>query len=385
MDRTRELTVLSEISAALNEAVELGEALETTLEKAGELLDLETGWVWLLESDTGNPYLAASRALPPGLRDRPELMEGECYCLNTFERGDLEGAANINVVRCSRLQQLTDGTGGFAYHASVPLYGRDDEKLGVLNLATRDFRELDDDELQLLQTVSELVAMAVQRTQWYEESRQLGAIQERNRLARDIHDTIAQGLSGLVMQLESADAMIEGESRDDTLADIVDRALELARENLEEARRSVRDLRAAPLDDQSLPAALERLVERRGAEEGWEVALTVVGGAQPLDERIETALYRIVQESLTNIAQHADATDVSVALTVEPDDAEVVVSDDGTGFDPASLDEANFGLVGMRERTRRIGGEFSLESSWTEGTSIVVSVPLDGEERGHDE
>ena len=102
------------------------------------LLDLQTSWVWLLYEATGESYLAPSQNLPPGLADQPERMEGDCYCLDTYRRGDLEGVANVNVVQCSRLTALVDGTDGLRYHASIPLYASGDKRLRVLNVASGD-------------------------------------------------------------------------------------------------------------------------------------------------------------------------------------------------------------------------------------------------------
>lgn len=375
MESDREFAVLHEIAAALNASVQLDEALETTLEKAGELMGLETGWIWLFGDESGDPYLAASRNLPAGLRERPELMEGRCYCLNSFEEGDLEGAANVNVVRCSRLQQLDEGTEGFAFHTSVPLYGRDESRLGIMNLATTDWRELDDDELQTLRTVSDLVAMAVERTRLFERSLQLGAAEERNRLAREMHDTIVQGLAGLVMQLESAEARLDGGEAPAGLREVLDRGIEMARENLREARSSVEDLRASPLRDQRVWEAIEELLEDRASNEGWEATFDGPETEASVSDRAETALFRVAQEGLANVVQHAEATVVRVAIEVDADRVVLVIEDDGVGFDVAPARDAHWGLVGMRERVDRIGGRFRVESERDQGTTVRAEVP----------
>src|SRR5215207_3502611 len=110
--RNHELSVLNEI------------ALGFTLSQVAELLGLRTAWIWLIDDSSPEPYLAAARNLPPALADDPSRMDGSgyCYCLDTYKRGDLEGAANVNVLTCSRLDGLVDGTGGLRYHASIPLY-----------------------------------------------------------------------------------------------------------------------------------------------------------------------------------------------------------------------------------------------------------------------
>ena len=138
--RNRELTILHSIAEALNHEVDLTRALDTVLNQVIALFDLTTGWVWLFHDKTGESYLAALRNLPPGLAEDPQLMEGDCYCLRTYRQGDLEGAANVNVVRCSRLSGLMSGTAGLGHHASIPLYSSSQTHLGVLNVASKEFR-----------------------------------------------------------------------------------------------------------------------------------------------------------------------------------------------------------------------------------------------------
>ncbi len=145
-DRERSLSVLNEIARELNRSVNLGEALGFTLSRVADLLGLGAGWVWLVGEDSPEPYLAATQNLPPVLAENPRRMDGSgyCYCLDTFKKGDLEGAANVNVLSCSRLKGLVDGTGGLRYHASIPLYAGE-KKLGVMNVAGADWRGLSDE------------------------------------------------------------------------------------------------------------------------------------------------------------------------------------------------------------------------------------------------
>ena len=169
--RNRELLILNRIASALNGSLELPEALRTTLAQVAEWLDLRTGWIWLLDEDSEQPYLAAAQNLPPALARNRQRMEGWCYCLETFAAGDLSGAANVNVVTCSRLKSLVDGTDGLRYHASIPLYAHG-KRLGVMNLASADWRELAPDELRLLHTIGDLLSIAVERARLYARSAQ---------------------------------------------------------------------------------------------------------------------------------------------------------------------------------------------------------------------
>ncbi len=369
--RNRELSILNAIAEALNRSVDLPQALESVLRLVAELLDLRAGWVWLLDETTGEPYLAAAQFLPPGLAREPERMTGSCYCLDTFRQGDLTGAANVNVVTCSRLKALVDGTDGLRYHASIPIYSHTD-KLGVLNVASTDWRELDADDLRLLYTIGYQLGIAVERARLYARTAQLAKLEERNRLAREIHDTLAQGLAAISLQLESADALIDGSPA--RAKDKLRKALDLARLNLDEARRSVLDLRAAPLLDRSLPDAIRALADHVERERGLAVDVHVRGDLDRLPGRIEAGAFRIVQEALNNVARHAGAQRAVVDLNRAEDRLRVAIEDDGCGFDPQAATRG-FGLIGMRERARLLGGTLEIDSAPGRWTRIVLDVP----------
>ena len=324
------------------------------------------------------PYLAASQNLPPALADDPRRMDGSgyCYCLDTYKKGDLEGAANVNVLTCSRLDGLVDGTDGLRYHASIPLYAGD-KKLGVMNVASPDWRSLSPEDLQLLYTIGDLLSIAVERARLFARSSQLGAVQERNRLAREIHDTLAQGLTATTLQLGSADALLDAGSDAEKVRGPLRRALSLTQSNLEEARRSVLDLRAAPLEDRPLSEALKTLVDRWEAETGVNARYAAVNGSRPLPPSVEAALYRIGQEALTNVARHAGAGRVSVRLVATPEQVQLSVEDDGRGFDPSGVSGDHHGLVGMRERAEMLGGVLGVRSGAGEGTRVEATVPLE--------
>lgn len=372
--RNRELSILNTIAEALNREVDLSRALHTVLAQVAALLDLQTGWIWLLREDTGSFYLAAAQNLPPALANFPQRMEGWCYCLDTYQAGDLEGAANVNVVTCSRLDWL-EGTQGLRYHASIPLYAQGKE-LGVLNVASADWRELSPNSLKLLHTIGDLLSIAIERARLFSKSAQLGAAEERNRLAREIHDTLAQGLAATALQLETADALLEMESQPARIRPFVLRALELTRANLEEARRSVLDLRAAPLEGRSLVEALTVLLQEISAKHALHAAFEVVGENRPLPVRLEVGLYRIAQEALNNVIQHAHASNVDVRLVISPSELTLRIEDNGQGFEPADVPKGHFGLVGLNERAKLLGGKMRLSSREGEGTTIHVMVAL---------
>ncbi|MBE3560996.1 MAG: GAF domain-containing sensor histidine kinase [Ktedonobacteraceae bacterium] len=382
--RNRDLAILYDIAGYLNHQVDVHEALQEVLARVTELLGLETGWVWLL-NEAGNTYLAASQALPPYLADHPERMTGSCVCLDTFLSGNLESAANVDVLRCSRLKNAERDKDpsalGLRFHASVPIYAGA-TRLGVLNVASKDWRELQPEELQLLHIISDQIGLAIQRAQLSAQQTRsvarLAAIEERNRLAREIHDTLAQGLAAIALQLETADAL--GEAQPARAHDAIKKALKLARINLEEARRSVTDLRAAPLQDRTLPEALAALVQEQN-----EPGLLITFNYRPQDHfpllpaRIEVALYRIAQEALNNALKHAHAHHITIMLHADEQLVRLVVEDDGSGFDPDTaghaIEQKHFGLTGMAERARLLNGKFCVQSEPGAGTCIFVTLP----------
>ena len=373
--RNRELFILNAIARALNSSVELDQALQTGLSQVAELLGLHTGWVWLLSEETNKTYLAASQNLPPALQDNPRRMRGNCYCLDTYRDGDLEGAANVNVVTCSRLSGLVDGTDGLRYHASIPLYAHE-KKLGVLNVASADWRELSPDDLRLLYTIGDLLSIAIERSRLLARSAQVSIVEERNRLAREIHDTLAQGLSAVSLQLESADALLEAGADPQRVRKAVRQALALTRANLEEARRSVLDLRSAPLEGRTLMKALEALAQEMTARGVTRVRFEASGDDRPLPVRLEAGLYRIAQEALTNIARHARAKAARLRVEIGQEQIALRIGDNGQGFEPAQVPRDRYGLIGMNERARLLGGTLCLDSAPGKGTCLEVTIPL---------
>ncbi len=371
--RSRELSILKSIAEALNREVDLDRALQVALAQVVDLFELRTGWIWLLHPETGEPYVAAAQNLPPALADNPRRMEGDCYCLDTFRAGDLAGAANVNIITCTRLKGLIDGTDGLRSHASVPLYAHG-RRLGVLNVVSTDWRELSAENLRLLYTVGDLVGIAIERARLFTTSTQLGALEERNRLAREIHDTLVQGLTGIIMQLETAEALLE-DNQARRGREALHQALALTRSNLDEARRSVLDLRAAPLEGRSLAKALAALINEWKTKSKLKIKFESTG-ERPLPARLEVGLYRIAQEALTNVARHAQARRVDVRLITTPAFVQLAIDDDGRGFDPAHIPADHHGLIGMQERARLLGGTLELHSQPARGTRVQVTVPL---------
>jgi signal transduction histidine kinase len=206
-------------------------------------------------------------------------------------------------------------------------------------------------------------------------ARDAGMRDERERLAREMHDTLAQGLAGIVAQLQAArSAGTEDRGRH------LDTAGELARSTLVEARRSVQALRPEPLEDARLPDALAGVASRWSEVTGVPAAVTTTGNARQLHPEVEIALLRTGQEALANVGKHAGASRVGVTLSYMEDVVTLDVRDDGIGFDPAGLPEevadgSGLGLTGRRQRVARVAGRLEIESAPGEGTAVSATVP----------
>ncbi|MFF0343006.1 sensor histidine kinase [Kribbella sp. NPDC004875] len=199
-------------------------------------------------------------------------------------------------------------------------------------------------------------------------ARLAGVLEERQRMAREIHDTIAQGLTGILMQVEAA--------QENRPAERLDTIRTLARDSLEEARRSINALRPEPLTaglSAALSVALEQQVREWSARTAVVTTVSITGDPRPLHPEVEDTLLRVAQEALHNITKHADATRVGVTLSYLDDVVALDVRDDGTGFTPGTTE--GFGLIAMRQRVTRLAGSFAVEAAPGAGTGISATVP----------
>ena len=206
-------------------------------------------------------------------------------------------------------------------------------------------------------------------------ARYSAVLAERNRISRDIHDTLSQNLAGIALQLDAVHMYLPDVQSD--LRERLDEACNLTRYSLAEARRAIADLRSDELECPELAAALPEIAQRLAA--ALQTRIEVIGAPRKLNPAMERNLLRIFQEALTNTVKHADARRIEVQLNFAPHSLALRVSDDGRGFDPESLNPAgsgHYGLIGMRERAERIGGHLTLNSRPGEGTELLVEVPL---------
>ncbi|MFC9427993.1 sensor histidine kinase [Streptomyces sp. NPDC056987] len=233
--------------------------------------------------------------------------------------------------------------------------------------------ELERTNARLEQALAENAAL---QAQLLVQAREAGVADERRRLAAEIHDTIAQGLAGIIAQLQVVTL-----TPDRALARVhLKRAADLARHSLGEARRSVQNLGPAELEHDTLPKALRKTVSGWAERSGLRAGFTVTGTEEPLHDEVAATLLRIAQEALANTDRHAAARRVGVTLSYMGDEITLDIRDDGRGFDalspPPRSGTGGFGLAGMRARAERLAGTVTVESAPGEGTAVSARVPL---------
>jgi two-component system NarL family sensor kinase len=241
-----------------------------------------------------------------------------------------------------------------------------------MNITAPAMRKLTKAELRLLATIGLQVSIAIERARLAEESAMLVRADERTRLAREIHDTLAQGLAALTLQIETA---LQHVGRDpDRVRERMEKALATARASLDEARRSVTSLRAGVTSGKPLAQALAAFVRELTSESGIRVAFEVRGTCE-LEPAAEDELFRIAQQALTNVRQHAQARTATVLLECTKRGARLTIEDDGQGFDVRRIPPERHGIVGMRERARAAGGTLRITSKRGNGTRVVATLP----------
>ena len=274
-------------------------------------------------------------------------------------------AANPLVLKiCERLSTL----GVAATLCSPMLVGG--KVIGFFSIRFNQKRTFRQEEIELTRAISHQAMLAIQLMRLSQQSRQTAVMAERNRMARDIHDTLAQGFTGVIMQLEAAKGatkqgdLVEAESR-------IERAGELARSSLGEARRSVRALRPHSLRNGKLFMTLDNMLKRMTEGTDLNAEFRAEGDERAIPAEYEDGLMRITQESLTNAVKHANARNFKATLSVGANKIQLQLVDDGRGFDPQTEHEG-FGLIGMKERVEQMNGEFIIRAKPGVGTEILV-------------
>ena len=251
---------------------------------------------------------------------------------------------------------------------------------GAIGLRFTESRAFADEEIELAQALANQAMLMIQFSRLSAQSREAAVTAERNRIARDVHDTLAQGLTGVIVQLEAAgDAT--SKSLPSEAGDHLSRAIDLARESLNEARRSVKALRPQALQDQDLPTAMGEMVDKMTAQTSLRAKFNAEGHAAMLPHEWENNLLRIGQEAVTNIVRHAQASEFAMNLIFTSQCVTLTVQDNGRGFIP-TVRYDGLGLLGIEERVQSMGGKLSIQSVIDEGVALTIVLPLAGADMG---
>ena len=370
---SRQLESLNEVGNALATEMDLDRLLDLVARRLRELIDARLVTVLL---PSGRDRLRFAAVAGEG---------GDELVGQTLSSADSKSGRVLGRRRSERLDSVLDDPEvdqlvtrqlGARTGLWVPLIVRN-SAIGVIAVHDKlgpDPR-FSDSDLRLAETFASRAAVATDLSQRVARDalRRVVSAQEgeRRRLARELHDETGQALTSILLGLKP----LEDSLRDDASSGAVANVRALVVATLQDVRRLAVELRPAALDDFGLVSALERLTETFAEQTGLAVDFESALGSDRLPSDTETALFRIVQESLTNVVKHAQAQRVSISLTREGGFVTAVIEDDGTGFDAANTRDDAFGLSGMRERVALLDGGFEVESSPGVGTTIAVEVP----------
>jgi signal transduction histidine kinase len=369
-----QLESLNEVGNALVRETDLGRLLELVCQRLRELLKARLVAIGLPAGEDDVRFAAADGADSEKVLEmrfsRRDSKLGQVLERRSSERLDSSGddrELNAEVVRAI----------GIEAGLWVPLIVRD-RAIGVILVADRlgDDPRFGDEDLRLAEVFASRAAVAVEMSERVARDalRRVVAAQEleRRRLSRELHDETGQTLTSILLGLRTIE---EVPASDEARAE-AERLSELVAQTLQDVRRLAVELRPKALDDFGLVPALRRLGAGFGEQTGIKVEVESFLGEERLPSEVETALYRIVQESLTNVVKHARASSVSVLVTRKNGSVIAVIEDDGRGFDARSGHDRGLGLIGMEERVALLNGRLQIESSEGSGTTVVAEVPL---------
>jgi signal transduction histidine kinase len=371
---SQQLESLNEVAGALVTETDLGRLLDLIARRLLELLDARLVTVVLPAGPDRLQFAAAAGA------------EGEELVGQTMPRQRSKSGLVLERGRSERVHSVEDDpdvnqemTRRIAARTGlwVPMIVRD-RPIGVLAVHDKlgpDAR-FSDDDLRLAETFAARAAVAVDLSERVTQDALRRVVEaqelERRRLARELHDETGQALTSILLGLKSLEETLDGDESRSAAAGL----RELVVATLQDVRRLAVELRPTALDDFGLVPALRRLADSFAEQTGITVDLQPSLPDERLPAEVETALYRIVQESLTNVVKHARAQRVSILLARREDAIAAVIEDDGRGFDPTHTRAGGFGLVGIRERLALLGGKLEVESNAGAGTTLAIEVPL---------
>ncbi|WP_243296352.1 GAF domain-containing sensor histidine kinase [Bacillus litorisediminis] len=363
------LNVLKNIAELLNEATDIQVTLQEVLKKLLTLTGLSTGWIFLIKKN-GKHKLAAYENLPPALQynQLSPMCKGGCWCVNKFNNGTLHKASNI--IECQRIENVTKQefgeTCGITHHATVPLHVGN-ERFGLINVASPNKTFFTEEELALLEATAHQIGAAIKRIQLTKKEQEMALREERNRLARDLHDSVNQLLFSMTLTARGGKEMTEDQEVKETFQYIQ----ELAQQALSEMRALIWQLKPIGLEE-----GLMKAITSYGEMLNLHVREKIIGIGN-LPSHVEEVLWRVSQEALNNCKKHAGTNEIWVKIEHLKREVVLSIKDKGCGF---TFQENNMiptlGLSNMKTRVESAGGTFSLVSKPNYGTEIQVKIPF---------
>jgi signal transduction histidine kinase len=375
--RAEQLRTINEVSRKISSFVNLDELIPYVGNMLRQTFHYHNVNIFLFEPGSGKPTLKALSVsgqngfIPVGV---PLEVDEDGMVGWVARTGEPLLASDVDKEpRYRAVEALSDTKSELAVAVKIG-----DKVLGVLDIESTEVDGFGEADLFTAQTIADQLAVAIENARLYEETGQMAVMEERNRMAREIHDTLAQGFTGIILQLEAAEQALSENPPD--LERHLNQAGSLARKSLAEARRSVWNLRPQALEQLFLAEALQREVERFTHEAGVDARFVVSGDRRELSPDVEVGLLRICEESLANVRKHAKASEVEVDLTFDKAAISLSITDNGVGFRPQTLSRTSkkrrgFGLVSMQERARGLGGTFEVQSNKGKGTGVRVVIP----------
>lgn len=362
------ITLLKEIAELINEETELNSMLKGALSKLIHGTDFTTGWIFFI-NDKGKSDLIIHENLPEALsfNNCHHLTHGGCWCVSRYRLNQLKRASNI--IECQRIESaIEDQTGdnaGITHHATVPLQSGE-ERFGILNVASPNKVTYTESELDLLESVAFQLGSAIKRIFLTKQEQEIALVQERNRLARDLHDSVNQLLFSVTLTARAGIEMTDNQEIKNTFKEIQD----LTQSALTEMRALIWQLRPKGLESGLIDAI-------KAYAEMLNLQLVVnVSGVIQFPSRIEETLFRIAQEALNNVRKHSGVQKAELYLTVTATDILLVIKDEGQGFVLDS--EVAFPSIGMQsiqDRAKAVGGSADWVSEIGKGTELLVRLP----------
>ncbi|MCU0491904.1 MAG: GAF domain-containing protein [Chloroflexaceae bacterium] len=367
--RAAQLTVLNGLARTATASLDLNTTLVDIISQIQHGFGYSHVELFLLDESTDELVLSAGA----GERRQEPLGFRQHASTGLLGRAARTGETQqVDDVRLSDVYQARAGSGDTRAELCVPVVANE-RVLGVINLESREVAAFTHEDVAVLETAADILAGALENERLTRRTQEAAVLEERNRLARDLHDSVTQQLFSMTLTAKAARAQLA--RNPERAAAQLERLQETASAALAEMRALIFQLRPPALSDQGLVAALNQHAATLSMREGLRIEIAVSG-----DERhargIEQPLYRIVQEALNNVVKHAHASNVRVQLEFSAERVRVQVVDDGDGFevDAPQLDGRHLGLVSMRERAAEVGGSMELRSAIGGGTTLVVTV-----------